>query len=1122
VPDDPCVERLIEEMLDSGSSAEEVCRDAPELLHRVREGWRRFRALEARIDELFPEPGSVADREATLPDDDLPRAPGYELIGVLGRGGVGVIYKAVHLRLNRTVALKMPLAGAFATRAERQRFAREAELVAGLRHPNVVQVYDVGDLDGRPYFTMEFVEGGSLAEAIAGTPRPARQAAELVATLADAIAAAHRGGVVHRDLKPSNVLLTADGTPKVTDFGLARHLEVGSSLTQTGAAVGTPSYMAPEQARGRTGEVGPASDLYALGAVLYELLTGRPPFRAESTAATVHQVITQDPVPPSRLNAKVPRDLETICLKCLRKDPRLRYADADALAEDLRRFLRGEAIAARPENGLQRMARRVRRRPALSATIAAGALLALSMAGVGLWLILDRAETAHKAEGERAAIEDAAAGDLDEMERLLGASDWPQAAAALERAKARLGDRGPARLRRRLDQGARDLELAASLDAIRLDRITRREPEGRAAARSDGEYEAAFVRAGLGRVHDAPEMVAAKVNASKIRGALVDTIDDWAYWAHEAGRRTWLLSVARLADPDPTGWRDRARDPANYQDRSTLEALIAGGPVADPCVPLFLSLAKRASAAGVDPVPFLKKVQQAHPGNLYANLMLAEKLRDKDPGEAIRYYQAALAIRPGAGIIRNNFGVALSRNKRDEEAVDQYRKAVELDPADPQSRRNLAVTLHLVGRHDEAIETFPAVLRDSPEDAAVHCIFGVSLDARGRSSEAVEEFRKAATLDPKLKQARSGLWKGLLRVGREDEARVVWGETLADGPPEHDLWHGYPELCLFLGQEEEYGRIRSASLARFGTSSNPHVAACIARSCLLRPASDEEMRRILALAATAWGVNPLKHLADYPQFQFLRGLAEYRQGRLDQAIAIMRGNAAHQVLGPSPRLVLAMALHRSGKVEEARKTLAAAVAGYSWRAAGARDQSGWIYHILRREAEGLILPDLPAFVEGTYQPRDNDERFALLGACWFAERAAAAARLYADAYSADPQLADDPVAGHRYDAACAAALAGGGLGNDGGGLGPEERTRWRKQARSWLGLELAALARRLDGGRDADRHLVRTTLSHWLADPDLAGVREPGSLSPLSVEERDGWLAFWKEVNALLNRATGG
>ena len=194
MPDDPRVERLIEEILDSGTSAEAVCRDTPELLTQVREGWRRLRAIEQRIGELFPESGSVEDFGATPPDPGLPRVPGYELIEVLGRGGVGVVYKVMHLGLNRTVSVKMLLAGAFATWSERQRFSRESEVVAGLCHANIVQIYDVGDLDGRPYFTMEFVEGGSLADRLEGTPRPARQAAELLAILADAVGAAHRGG----------------------------------------------------------------------------------------------------------------------------------------------------------------------------------------------------------------------------------------------------------------------------------------------------------------------------------------------------------------------------------------------------------------------------------------------------------------------------------------------------------------------------------------------------------------------------------------------------------------------------------------------------------------------------------------------------------------------------------------------------------------------------------------------------------------------------------------------------------------------------------------------------------------------------------------------------------------
>src|SRR3954452_16596596 len=400
MPDEARVQGLIEAMLDSGRSAEEVCRETPELLAQVREGWRRFRAVEARLGELFPETGSVDDPEAAPPGRDLPRAPGYELIGVLGRGGGGVVYKAVQVGLNRAVALKRPLAGAFATRSERLRFAREAELVAALRHPNIVQVYDVGEIDGQPYFTMEFVEGGSLAEAIAGTPRPARDAAGLVAHLADAVATAHRGGIVHRDLKPSNVLLAADGTPKISDFGLARRLEGGAALTLSGVPVGTPSYMAPEQALGRAAAVGPATDVYALGAILYELLTGRPPFRAATGAETLQQVISQEPAPPSRLNAQVPRDLETICLKCLHKEPARRYSSAEELADDLRRFGEGRPIQARRVGWSERTWRWSRRNPTVAALVATSLALVGLASGGGVWFLQQRAGRRAELRGE--------------------------------------------------------------------------------------------------------------------------------------------------------------------------------------------------------------------------------------------------------------------------------------------------------------------------------------------------------------------------------------------------------------------------------------------------------------------------------------------------------------------------------------------------------------------------------------------------------------------------------------------------------------------------------------------------------------------------------------------------
>ena len=281
MPDDPRVQELLDELLDRGGHPGGGLRRVPgTAAHRPR-------AVAADL------PGACRTRRAvsrsrrtgaspTMPPEELPlpQVPGYEVEAVLGHGGMGVVFRARHLRLGRLVALKMTLAGSYAGPHERERFRREAEAIAALRHANIVQVYDVGDWAGRPYFTMELIEGGSLAQRLAGTPQPARQAAALLATLAEAMHAAHQGGIVHRDLKPANILFTPDGTPKVTDFGLARRLEGGAGLTLSGVPLGTPSYMAPEQARGQSRAVGPAVDVYALGAILYELLTGRPPFRA--------------------------------------------------------------------------------------------------------------------------------------------------------------------------------------------------------------------------------------------------------------------------------------------------------------------------------------------------------------------------------------------------------------------------------------------------------------------------------------------------------------------------------------------------------------------------------------------------------------------------------------------------------------------------------------------------------------------------------------------------------------------------------------------------------------------------------------------------------------------------
>jgi serine/threonine protein kinase len=352
-------------------SLEDYIRDTPPAAHTVllRELLRLDLAHRARRNEpatleeyrlRFPEEGNLIravlgdtptgpplPEPAGEPAAGWPAVPGYEILGELAPGGMGVVYRARQIGLKRTVALKMIRTGVHAGPQERARFRVEAEAVASLSHPHIIQIHEFGEWEGVPYLAMELAEGGSLAGRLAGGPLPAAEAAALVETLARAVQFVHDRGLIHRDLKPANVLLTGDGVAKLADFGLAKRLDQDQGLTRTRAVLGTASYMAPEQAAGDTQALGPAADVYALGAILYEVLTGRPPFRAATHELTIHQVLSEEPPPPTQLRPDVPAELEAICLKCLEKEPGQRFASAAALAEDLRRYQDGEPISIR-------------------------------------------------------------------------------------------------------------------------------------------------------------------------------------------------------------------------------------------------------------------------------------------------------------------------------------------------------------------------------------------------------------------------------------------------------------------------------------------------------------------------------------------------------------------------------------------------------------------------------------------------------------------------------------------------------------------------------------------------------------------------------------------------------
>lgn len=384
--------------------------NANQCLGQAAAPWREAQTLNT---PLVASPGDAETRgrggEATPASLRERRLFGeYELLAEIARGGMGVVYKARQTRLNRTVAVKMILAGELANHEDVHRFLAEAEAAAGLDHPGIVPVYESGEIGGQQFFSMGFVDGQSLAALLAAGPLPPRRAAELLALVADAVEYAHQQGVIHRDLKPGNILLDKDGRPRVTDFGLAKRVAGDSGLTHTGQALGTPSYMPPEQASGKLDAVGPVSDVYALGAVLYATLTGRPPFQSANPLDTLLQVLEEEPVAPRQLNPEVPRDLETVALKCLEKEAHKRYAHASELADELRRFLRGEPIHARPVGRWEHGWRWCRRNPVVAALAATVLLTLLGGVGGSTYFALQSGERAEIADQNAIAFKTSA------------------------------------------------------------------------------------------------------------------------------------------------------------------------------------------------------------------------------------------------------------------------------------------------------------------------------------------------------------------------------------------------------------------------------------------------------------------------------------------------------------------------------------------------------------------------------------------------------------------------------------------------------------------------------------------------------------------------------------------
>jgi serine/threonine-protein kinase len=1020
--------------------------------------------------------------------------------GVLGRGGMGVVYKAWHRRLNRAVALKMLLAGPYARPEELERFLREAEAVAGLRHANVVQVYDVGDLDGRPYFTMEYVEGGSLARKLAGTPQPADQAASLVATLAEAIQVAHQSGIVHRDLKPANILLQrkseirnskseteqnhpgsdfgfriSDFEPKVTDFGLARRLEGGGGLTLSGVPVGTPSYMAPEQGRGNGAAIGPATDVYALGAILYELLTGRPPFRAATAAATLQQVLAEDPVPPSRLNPRVPRDLETICLKCLHKEPPRRYASARELADDLGRFLGGKPIRARPIGVAERAVKWARRRPAAAVLVAALLVLCGAAAGASLWLRQQEAAKAQRQGQAREAIQ-AALGRANELRRV---EKWPEALQVLAEASTRLAEADSPSLEKRLKRAQLDCTIAADLARVRENSPLK--PTGEIDFRQwAAEFQEAFERAGL-RIGEDAEPVVDSIRASAIRDELVAALEHRAYVAyslsdHPLAER--LLEIARSADPEPR-WRDRFRQLSAWRAPEELRQLAGEAFTISPPPPahelaLLGCLLRRlwGNLNRSRSIELLREASRRHPDDFWLNREMGTSLREAGQfSESATYYRAALALRPNQVEVHQALGQVLFYLGQIDDALAEFRRAVQLSPNSRSGRHHLVGHLAMAGRWAEAADECRKALDVDPQGYNPPLVLGAALYTNQRDDEAIVMLRKAINADPDAVEAYYFLGRCLSRMGQHDEAVRAFRKVT--------------DLTTRTSSRNPEGRVLLAlELAAVG---RPKEAIA-------------ELRTGIAL------------VPEYCFFYTPLGELLRAQGQLEEAAAAFQKAADLFPESAAGWDGLAAALLDAGRFAEAR---AATKRLLDLPATGAARRAR------RRQLDlcdalHFVAADLPAMLAGQKRPAKASTQLAVAKWCLRHKRlTATAADFYDAALTAEPSLADDLEAGNRFHAASAAALGGCGLGEDAAELDDRRRAVLRQQALDWLTAEYNAYAERHRLGKPGARTVAAATVRSWLKSEDLAGVRDEPALARLPTDERRAWQSLWARVTTL-------
>jgi serine/threonine-protein kinase len=1008
---------------------------------------------------------------------DLP-GERYQVLEEIARGGMGVVLRAFDANFGRTLAIKVLRPDGIPSTAAERRFLEEARITGQLQHPGIPPAHEVGRLaDGRPFFSMKLIEGRTLDALLAersATQLDLPRFLMIFEQIAQTLAYAHSQGVIHRDLKPLNIMVGAFGEVQVMDWGVAKRLPhsmlaetpapstthagepASDGLEQTtdadpnshnrdtveqytvaGEVLGTPTCMSREQARGEVEAVDERTDVFGLGAILCAILTGRPPYQADSVDALLKQARDADLTEAwAQLDAcGADAELVSLAKACLAPNREDRPRDAGVVEEAMSRYLASvqerlqEAHVARVAAEVQAREERKRRRLVMGL---AGAviLLIVGSGAAGLWYLRDQAsQEAHAAE-RAMHLEREVSAALDESERqrhelhrrlqdehqaarlLSDLEEWRQllqsAQAAWRRADARAAaDRdmlGPelrgrlAHLAEQLQADETDQRLAFELDRIRIESANL--VEGQVQTwRACPQFARAFQDAGYNLGEANPAEIAARIRQSTIRLPLVAALDFWALLTRDTQLQGRLLEVARRADPNP--WRDRFRQAEVWNGRSKLEALAKEVDCTQQSPQLLAAIAQRLRLAGGadEAAALVYRALVHHPRDFW----LFFEVGHGSTNHLVQAgaFRAALAIRPGSAYLYYALGVILQADGKHDEALACYRRAVEIDPDSAGAQNNLGLVFDELHRPDEAMACYKKAITIDPNGITAHLNLGGNLQARNRLEDAIACYRKALAIDPKSPPALNNLGTALRGQGKLSEAIGSFRLAIEHCPNHAMAW------------------------------------------CNLGHALSQQ--------------------------------GEFRAG-LD---ALRRGHA----LG----------------TREARWSYPSA----EW----VKDGERWL----------ALDEKLPAILRGEAAPGDAREQIGLASLCVNHRKCyAAAARFYAGAFQAQPELAGDLPSGNRYNAACAAALAAAGQGQDAAKLTMKERAELRRQAFDWLQADLDSSSKLMEKPTEAVRQEVRQRLSHWLQDPDLATLRGDRALGGLPEPERKLWQGLWAGVAELL------